>query len=247
MSDLKENPTRLLGSVPEQATQAANPLTQTAETAETSETPEITEVTEATNVQTTANLAEPLANSAEPAMPETLDQNLDTAAVNLEPPTLEVKEEVETVEAVNPNAQQEPANLESTQEQVNPKSELIEHPVENQLETQKKFTGVEAIKNADNINNLLEAYQQLSKENSFNLAKLIEIQREMAKKLLELGHSEKAIDFTLLAEQSSNILYSQNNVKELTELIERTLPNKISNLLDGLEEQEKRRMRKANY
>jgi len=134
---------------------------------------------------------------------------------------------------------QQKENLKPISQTVNPETETNSKPVE----PEKKYEGIEAIKHAADLENLLKAYQINSEANQFNPNKLAELQRAMAERMLKLGHSEKAIDFMLLAGQTENNFHFQESVNQLADLIERTLPNKISNFLEALEERDKSQKR----
>lgn len=96
----------------------------------------------------------------------------------------------------------------------------------------KKHQGPEALRNATNLTELIQAYQENVKENS-NLSNLITLQNLMAEKLNKLGSPEEAMKFVLLAAQTENNLSFKQDVKHLAFLKNR-LSSDIAYLLEGL-------------
>lgn len=110
----------------------------------------------------------------------------------------------------------------------------------------KKHQGPEALRNATNLTELIQAYQENVKENS-NLSNLITLQNLMAEKLNKLGSPEEAMKFVLLAAQTENNLSFKQDVEHLADLKNR-LSSDIGYLLAGLSAENDKFLRsRSNY
>lgn len=110
----------------------------------------------------------------------------------------------------------------------------------------KKIVGPEALRNATNLTELIQAYQENLKENS-NLSNLITLQNLMAEKLNQLGSPEEAMKFLLLAAQTENNLSFKQDVEHLADLKNR-LSSDIGYLLEGLAAENDKFLRgRSNY
>lgn len=110
----------------------------------------------------------------------------------------------------------------------------------------KKIVGPEALRNATNLTELIQAYQENLKENS-NLSNLITLQNLMAEKLNQLGSPEEAMKFVLLAAQTENNLSFKQDVEHLADLKNR-LSSDIGYLLAGLSAENDKFLRgRSNY
>lgn len=110
----------------------------------------------------------------------------------------------------------------------------------------KKHQGPEALRNATNLTELIQAYQENVKENS-NLSNLITLQNLMAEKLNKLGSPEEAMKFVLLAAQTENNLYLQQNAEHLAHLL-RGFSASTTNFVEGFAAENNKLLRiKNNY
>ena len=126
-----------------------------------------------------------------------------------------------------------------------PVQELSPEPIVNSEPTmtpepvgaaEKNYQVMEAMYKAPDLNALLAAYHEMSENNRSGVMGVAKLQEAMAENMARLGHPEKAIDFTLLAEQTANNSRFDESVKHLADLLNKTLPYHITNLLEGLQE-----------
>ena len=110
----------------------------------------------------------------------------------------------------------------------------------------KKHQGPEALRNATNLTELIQAYQENVKENS-NLINLLVLQNLMAEKLNKLGSPEEALKFISLAAQTENNLYLQQNAEHLAHLL-RGFSASTTNFVEGFAAENNKLLRiKNNY
>jgi len=144
---------------------------------------------------------------AETAAVPSLETNADLGQNEAVAQSSVASESVVASEQVDPIA---------TPEQGNPVAALEQDiPVVTPEQAEKKHWDIKDIESATNLSELMEAYLEASKENYFNLAKLLDMQKMMAEKLLKLDMPDQSLEFAKLAGETVNTLHQQNNTQHL--------------------------------